>query len=252
MPQRIAYFLRSALNSPFADTSCPGCDSSATRQLRKKYLVTRLYQCDGCGLRFRTPKDTQEFAEAFYTHLYSTDFSSLQPDDAELDTFLHGECSVAECGGNYTGYIRVLKSLQISPNDVIVDYGAGWGFGSWQMLRAGYRVYAYDLSLPRIRYAIDKLGVTGTHRREELPTAVQCVITAHVLEHLIDPKQLWIDASRILRICLEITFPYWNVLAYTGCGGRRRCNNDTLRGSEDTSGRAGETVVGGGRESGDR
>ena len=39
-----------------------------------------------------------------------------------------------------------------------------------------------------------------------------------------------------VRNCLEITYPLWNVLAYTGCSGRHRCDHRALRGSEDTSG----------------
>ncbi len=180
-----------------ADRSCPGCGSPETRLLKRKHLVTALFGCDACGLMFRMPKSSQLDDHAFYQQEYQQGGTTDLPDPSELEELKR--LSFAPIGRDYTGYLAVLSAIGLAPGATLYDYGASWGYGSWQFTHAGYRVLSYELSQPRARFAERYLGCQIIREPEALPERVDCFFASHVLEHLAQPQTLWELATRIVQ-----------------------------------------------------
>lgn len=194
---RLSYLASSAVRGVAADITCPFDGLTHTRLVKRKYLVTALYECQECGLRFRVPKDTVQDNKTFYQDEYAQGFTTDLPDDGQLAQLT--ATGFAGSPKDYAGYLKVLAAIGVLPGQRIFDFGASWGYGSWQFRQAGYAVYSYEISRPRARYAAEKLGCTMLESVQALPGPVDCFFSAHVLEHLPDPKIFWEAVSAALK-----------------------------------------------------
>lgn len=165
--------------------------------IKRKWLVTMLYECETCGLRFRFPKDRPQGASKFYEQDYEAGFTTAMPGPEALRELL-----ATGFGGHekdYSSYIGVLAAAGVEPPARILDFGASWGYGSWQFQRAGYEVVAYDVSARRARFAAAELGIRVIDDPGSPPDPVDCFFSAHVIEHLPDPDLLWRTARAALK-----------------------------------------------------
>jgi hypothetical protein len=159
-------------------------------------LVTELRCCSHCYLRFRVPKDDTFRAARFYNNDYSQGFTTDLPTDDDLHFLLQTAFSGSQ--KDYTLYIDVMQAFGVTPGSTVFDFGCSWGYGSWQLTRAGYRVLSYDVSRGRAAYATQKLGCTVVADPVDVRRPVDCLFAAHVLEHLSTPKQFWDVARYVL------------------------------------------------------
>ncbi|MGA9995547.1 MAG: class I SAM-dependent methyltransferase [Pyrinomonadaceae bacterium] len=187
------YLLWAISHYLLADKSCPSCGSSATQFIKRKYLVTCLYECVSCKLRFRIPKDTLVKNHEFYQDDYTEGFTTDLPSDDDLNRMM--SISFKDTEKDLSSDINLLKLIGLQPGQSIYDFGCSWGYGSWQLRQAGYKVYSSEVSQSRARFAQDKLGCIF----EEPPEPVDCFFSSHVIEHLPDPNILWETASRVLK-----------------------------------------------------
>ena len=194
---KLEYFLWAARNCIGADRSCPACSSGDTTLIKRKSLVTGLHRCEACHLLFRIPKSNVRENEGFYQKKYRQGFTTDCPDDAELEHMKQKLFWGTE--KDYTAYISVLRSIGLQPGHVLFDFGASWGYGSWQFVQAGYRVYSYEISQPRARYAEEKLGCRMVSDLEHVPEKADCFFAAHVVEHMSNPLALWETALKVLK-----------------------------------------------------
>jgi 2-polyprenyl-3-methyl-5-hydroxy-6-metoxy-1,4-benzoquinol methylase len=194
---KIRYLLWAAVRYPFANAECPACGSAATTMIRRKAFVTLLYECMGCGLRFRVPKDTPNENRDFYQEEYEQGATTECPDSLHLNKLI--ETSFLGSQNDFSTYIGVLRTLGLKPQDVVLDYGSSWGYGSWQLMRLGCQVYSYEIGATRARYARDRLGCRMLARPSDVPTPVDVLFSAHVIEHLPNPNLLWQAARSILK-----------------------------------------------------
>ncbi|HEY6763818.1 MAG TPA: class I SAM-dependent methyltransferase [Candidatus Sulfotelmatobacter sp.] len=99
---------------------------------------------------------------------------------------------------DYQTYIGVLHAIGVEPGRTVLDFGCSWGYGSWQLREAGFSVYSYEVSKRRAEFARKKLGcaIVGD---DLVSNRVDCLFSAHVLEHLPDPNLLWHIAERVLN-----------------------------------------------------
>jgi cyclopropane fatty-acyl-phospholipid synthase-like methyltransferase len=65
-----------------------------------------------------------------------------------------------------------------------LEFGCSWGYGAWQMARAGYDVTALEVSAPRCAYARKELGVKAVEEFAEIEGTFDLVFSSHVLEHV--------------------------------------------------------------------
>jgi len=193
---RLKYLLWAGIRFLSADTACPACKEAQTLLLRRKYGVTALYRCPSCELMFRVPKPSAEECIEFYQSDYSQGFTTDCPRPDELRKLT--DCSFAGTEKDYSTYIDVLRSIPLSSGSSILDFGCSWGYGSWQLARAGYQVYSFEVSRPRARYAAEKLGC-NICAPQKLPEKVDCLFSAHVIEHLANPRQIWEVAREVVK-----------------------------------------------------
>jgi len=191
------YFAWAATRYYGADKSCPACGDSNTVALHRKALVTELFECERCSLRFRVPKDSQERSVAFYQHTYNQGITTDCPDESQLQQLIQSEFRGSE--KDFGPYLKVLEAIGVQPGSVVLDYGSSWGYGSWQLTRAGFSVYSYEISAPRAEYARKHLHCEVLAAPDALPASVDVFFSAHVIEHLPDPNLLWNCARKVLK-----------------------------------------------------
>jgi hypothetical protein len=162
---------------------CPSCNCAASDLLAKKYLVSELRRCRQCKLLFRYPLDSDEENHKFYQRDYSQSFTTDCPTEPELKLLLESEFRGHE--KDYSEYIGILRDIGLGPGSAVLDYGCSWGYGTWQLQRAGFRTRAYEISEPRARYARDKLHIEVTMDIADLGKGWDCFFSAHVLEHVL-------------------------------------------------------------------
>ena len=194
--QKLGYLFWSAGHILIADITCPACGEKESQLLRRKYLVTALYRCPTCEVMFRVPKPNAEKAIAFYQRDYKQGFTTDCPLPDELVKLKSTLFAGTE--KDYARYIQVLQAIGIYPGSSVFDFGCSWGYGSWQMAQAGYQVYSFEVSRPRAQYAAENMDCK-IYTPEEAPEKVDCFFSAHVIEHLPNPRTLWEKALRVLK-----------------------------------------------------
>jgi len=193
---KLRYLIWAGTHFMGADTACPACNEAQTLLLKRKYGVTALYRCPSCEVMFRVPKPSVEAEARFYQKDYNQGFTTDCPDTDELEKLKHDCFSGTE--RDYSAYIAVLRAAGLGQGSSVFDFGCSWGYGSWQLNHAGYRVYSYELSRPRARYAAENLQCE-VYPPDELPEKVDCFFSAHVIEHLTNPRTMWETARDVLK-----------------------------------------------------
>lgn len=195
--RKLGYLLWAANQARMTpETACPACNAANTRLVKRKFVVTSLWACEHCGLRFRIPKDEPDALGEFYQQSYSQGFTTDCPSDDVLATLR--STNFAGCEKNFCEYINVLNAVGLNRGDAILDFGASWGYGSWQLKRAGFEVYSHEISKPRAEYARVKLQCNTVDSIDQLPQRVRCMFSSHVIEHLPNPNIIWQIANEVL------------------------------------------------------
>ena len=146
---------------------------------------------------FRVPKDSVEVDQDFYDEDYWAHFITEMPDYNELQRLK--QISFSDNERDFRIYLNIVKAVGLQPGQVLFDYGASWGYLSWLSAQAGYRVYSYELSQVRARYAAEKLDCKMVSNPEQIPEKADCFFSAHVIEHLPNPRTLWQTAQKVLK-----------------------------------------------------
>ena len=154
-------------------------------------------ECPRCQLRFRLPKDRPAASRRFYQEGYRAGFTTSCPDRDALAAML--ACGFKGSERDYGAYCDVLRAFGVPTGAVVLDFGSSWGYGSWQLARAGYEVLSYEVSDSRARFARERLGCTTIADPRARGRSVDCLFASHVLEHLGDPGEFWDVAEAVLR-----------------------------------------------------
>ena len=95
-------------------------------------------------------------------------------------------------GKDFSWHIRILESLGMKPGMKMLEYGANWGYATWQFKNAGFDVDAYEISVPRAQYG-NKLDVFIETDISKITGQYDLIYSCHVLEHVPNPKDvlLW-------------------------------------------------------------
>lgn len=198
--QKIAYLANSILR--YAEPKiCPYCASSHTHEIDRKYLVTRLLECQHCHLYFRHPYETQASNRSFYQKAYTekdkltTDLPS--PEGLEALKAINFK---TDSNKHAARLIRLFQCLYPSVNALnIIDYGASWGYISYQFLQAGMSVQSFEISAPRAQYGNDNLGLDIKTRVEDLTPGADIFFSSHVIEHVPSISAMLDQAIKLIR-----------------------------------------------------
>jgi 2-polyprenyl-3-methyl-5-hydroxy-6-metoxy-1,4-benzoquinol methylase len=162
---------------------CPNCGCSTGKLVGRKHLLLELRQCARCGLMFRWPKDTAVFAESFYQSDYCQGMTTEMPNSAKLEKLASSNFGGTE--KDFSEKIELLKVL--CPSGKVLDFGASWGYATFQLRRAGYDTYGFEISRPRALFGNRELGLkiySNKHELENHRGTFDVVFASHVLEHL--------------------------------------------------------------------
>jgi 2-polyprenyl-3-methyl-5-hydroxy-6-metoxy-1,4-benzoquinol methylase len=181
------------------EEKCLYCGNSLNQVtvVDRKYYFTKLVKCSSCALLVRTPTDSVEESNAFYQEQYTQGYTTDCPSPTELDHLL--KVSFKGTERDYSRYIAFFDSLRIPRTARILDYGCSWGYGLYQLKSSGYDAIGYEISKPRLKFGIDKLGISGVSDVNDLPDQVDVFFSSHVLEHLPDLKFLFDLAQKKLK-----------------------------------------------------
>lgn len=181
---------------------CPNCGSKRRHSVvDRKYFITQLRRCVECSMMFRTPTDDPEANAKFYESEYTQGFTTDLPSGDELEKLKQSNFAGTE--KDYSYFIGILNQLGLASGSKIFDYGCSWGYGSYQLTKAGFDVTAFEIAATRRKYAEQKLGVRMV---EDMDSAADnfagqfdCFFSSHVIEHVPSPRHAFAYAMRLLR-----------------------------------------------------
>jgi transcription elongation factor Elf1 len=213
--QKIKYLFDS-LVATGQKKQCPFCKSEHTREIDRKYLITKLLECEECHLYFRYPVDKKEVNADFYQAEYQeTDHITTDlPDNVALEKMKSDGFSTANKNGKR--YLDLFDRLFPSNSSLkILDYGSSWGYLAFQFKQAGHQVQAYEISRSRAAYGVKSLGVNILTDEKVLNGGNHIFFSSHVIEHHPDIKNMiqlaesvLIDGGYFIAFCPNGSSPY--------------------------------------------
>jgi 2-polyprenyl-3-methyl-5-hydroxy-6-metoxy-1,4-benzoquinol methylase len=199
MIQKLQYLLWAGVRRWNSETfRCVNCGSDSWNIIDRKYFVTVLVRCSRCRLMYRAPTDDARANFSFYQGSYRQAFVSEIPDSGTLETLVANRFIGSPY--DHARYISVLRSLGLPSGARIFDFGCSWGYGSWQLIDAGFEVSAFEISQSRAEFARSKLGINCISTWPAIEDgSLDCFFTAHVLEHVPSPSKVISLARRALK-----------------------------------------------------
>lgn len=148
----------------------------------KKYLVTKLLKCNNCNLQYRFPVDDTSFNENFYQEDYEeSGLTTDLPSDVELNRLI--EVNFKNSEKDFSRHINSIMKLTKGVEKIkFLDFGANWGYATFQFLKVGFDVEAYEISRSRAKFA-EKFGVNIKTELKEISKGKDVFFSAHVIEH---------------------------------------------------------------------
>ncbi len=165
---------------------CPACGSRQTTLIERKWMVAWLARCRQCQLIYRAPTDSVKRNQSYYETEYDMGYTTDCPSPQELCELVSSR--FVGTNRDYSVYLELLKDLGARPGMRLLDFGASWGYGTWQLRDAGYDTVGFEISRSRARYARDELGVTVWTAPNEIEDGFDVHFSSHVIEHV--PKLL--------------------------------------------------------------
>lgn len=178
-------------------TKCPNCDTYSRKVVDRKWIVTTLRRCPKCCLLYRAPTTSAKQQSAFYQKQYSQGFTTDLPSEDELKNLIQKGFVGTE--RDYSRYLELFSGLNIKQGSLILEYGCSWGYGAWQLKKAGFEVTAFEISRPRCEFAREKLGVNAVSNMSEIQGLFDVTFSAHVLEHVDNVKASLDTQMTLLR-----------------------------------------------------
>jgi hypothetical protein len=164
--------------------SCPECGIVQCRLIDAKGMH-RLYECGLCSLVYRHPRESADEMQSLYQQDYEeAGLTTDLPDPETLSKLLKNNFAGSEKDFQYV--ISILKSLGIVPGMRVLDFGANWGYLSFQLKNAGYVVESFEISSSRAAFG-QRLGIDIRTNIDQVSGPFDCVISSHVIEHVPNP-----------------------------------------------------------------
>lgn len=197
---------------------CPNCGCRRYHVLQRKYVITALARCAKCRILYRIPTDPVGFNRIFYEKRYSSGLTTDFPDEGALRAMKASRFRGTP--KDFSRHIALLRHLGVGGCSLL-DFGASWGYGTFQFAEAGFDVMGFELSRPRARYAREMLGVPVVDSLEAIDREFDVVFSNHVLEHVPRP-------SETVRWMLQVLKPDGLMIAITPNGCVERCREDPV------------------------
>lgn len=163
---------------------CPVCGSQESCAVDRKYIYT-LEKCYKCRILFRFPVDTDN-TERYQEDCDESGFSWELPSDEELERL-----KVTAFAGTFRDIRPILPAIEclVKQNARILDFGASWGYQTFQFNYYGYEAVGYEIGRSRAQ-AGSRLGVKLYSDFALLDDSFDLVYSSHVVEHVKNPKEI--------------------------------------------------------------
>jgi 2-polyprenyl-3-methyl-5-hydroxy-6-metoxy-1,4-benzoquinol methylase len=181
--QKIKYLIDSALGSG-QKIKCTFCGNSNCLEIDRKYLITKLFECQNCHLYFRYPVDRKETNAEFYQTAYQEQdkLTSELPDEATLNEIKGANFNLAN--RNAGRFLDIFSKLFSGSEPLkIVDYGCSWGYLTYQFKEAGHQVQGYEISRSRASFGTKNLGIEILTNESDIKGENDIFFSSHVIEH---------------------------------------------------------------------
>jgi 2-polyprenyl-3-methyl-5-hydroxy-6-metoxy-1,4-benzoquinol methylase len=143
------------------------------------------------------PTDPLQFNWRFYQDTYSDGITTECPDIETLSAMKRSHFKGTE--KDFTKWIELLTLLGVTPGQRVLDFGASWGYGTWQLSEAGFQVTGFEVSERRARYAREIVGLDVVDAPEDVRGLFDIVFACHVLEHVPRPSEVVQWLSKFLK-----------------------------------------------------
>lgn len=163
---------------------CPCCRSPVGETIDRK-LIYSFVECRECRLCYRFPYETAAELSRYYERVYEEHgLTTDLPDDRQLSALVHAAFAGTE--KDFSRVVNLLRALGVVASSSVLDFGSNWGYGAWQLARAGFSVEAYEPAAPRAAFGA-RLGLTIRRDLTEVGAPFDVVYSSHVLEHVSNP-----------------------------------------------------------------
>lgn len=211
---KLLYIFSGAIQRLKFRKTCPCCGSEDAEVVTRKFFHS-FSICRECGIGYRYPAEDETTMKNFYQKGYSqAGLTTDLPSDKELRALL--KTGFKGSPKDFTHAIEFFKVLGINPGSDVLDFGANWGYTSYQFKQAGYRATSYEISQPRAEFG-SKLGLKIESDLAAISKVFDVVFSSHVLEHVPDP-------AAALKAQMARTRPGGFVVGITPNGSRARLN----------------------------
>ncbi|MCC6475357.1 MAG: methyltransferase domain-containing protein, partial [Burkholderiales bacterium] len=202
------YLLSGLTNRLTHRRRCPVCQGTIGVPVDRKFFHS-LLECQGCGILYRYPSETQaQMDDYFQTDFDFPDLTTQLPPEPELSRLL--ETNFADTVKNASRVVALLAGLGLGPGARLLDYGASWGYQTYQFKKARFEVESFEISKPRAALG-KKIGLHIESDIGRIGTGFDAVYSGHVLQHINDPLS-------VLRWMVSRCRPGGFVLAFTPNG----------------------------------
>ena len=194
---KIQYLIRSLSNS-FQKPTCPSCGSTNHKTIDRKFIVTSLKECEECNIYYRFPGDATDFNKEFYQEDYiEKGLTTDLPSSAVLKKLI--ETSFKNSEKDFTFHIDLIKSILNKKKEIkILDFGANWGYASYQFKKSGFEVESFEISKHKVKFA-KQLGIDIKTDLEHLGGDLDVFFSSHVIEHHPHPNEMIALAKKLLK-----------------------------------------------------
>lgn len=183
---KVSYLLSGLTGRVSGFPACPGCGTRSDSAIDRKYFHT-LHDCSVCGMLFRFPAENEAGMKAFYqTDYVEPGLTTECPDEDELAALMSS--GFVGSDKDFGHQIQSLMALGLRPGARILDYGASWGYLTWQLRNAGFDAVGFEISGPRAKSAA-KLGVVVHSSISSVGGGYDIFYSSHVLEHVPNPAE---------------------------------------------------------------
>lgn len=182
----VNYVFGGAYKRIYQTCVCPCCGAKAGAVVDGKRFHC-IVQCFNCGILHRFPNETASEMADFYQDGYDeSGITTELPTDQQLAKYL--DSNFKNSPKDFSYHIEILKSLGLKQGDKLLDYGANWGYATYQFLKSGFVTDAFEMSRPRAAFG-KKLGLEISTRFPDIPEKYEMVYSCHVLEHVPNPLE---------------------------------------------------------------
>ncbi len=196
--QKLSYLADSAIRY-FEPKKCPHCGASDCNTVDRKYLVTRLLECQECHLKFRHPYEAVQSNKEFYQKEYKEEdqLTTNLPNKEEIE-IIKSPDYVFEPNKNADRFFPLFNHLlNGNKNGSIIDYGSSWGYISHQFKKEGYNVQSFEISEYRAKFGNENLNLNIVSNIDQLEPGADLFFSSHVIEH-VPSIQAMVDTAKKL------------------------------------------------------